>query len=62
MFRFTTGRIAATFLLLSTTALPQTGSAASYLDIAPRGTNTNLITTNPCLSFQTDAVSKRVFR
>ena len=40
MFRFTTGRIAATLLLLSTTALPQTGSAASYLDIAPRGTKT----------------------
>ena len=32
MFRFHTGRIAATLLLLSTTTIPQTALAASYLD------------------------------
>jgi len=31
MFRFNTGRAAAITLLLSTAALPQIGSAASYL-------------------------------
>ena len=32
MFRFRTGRIAATLLLLSTTSIPQTALAASYLE------------------------------
>ena len=40
MFRNHTRRIAAIITLLSTAALPQTGSAASYLDTVQRGTKT----------------------
>lgn len=40
MFRNNTNRIAASLILLSTAALPQTGSAASYLDSVPRGAKT----------------------
>jgi len=41
MFRFNTGRAAAITLLLSTAALPQIGSAASYLDTVQRGAKTS---------------------
>jgi len=41
MFRNRTGRIAATLMLLSTTAISQTAFAASYLDTAKRHVNTN---------------------
>lgn len=40
MFHYRTVRIAAFISLLSTAALPQTGNAASYLDIVPRGAPT----------------------
>jgi len=40
MFHYRTVRIAAFISLLSTSALPQTGYAASYLDTIPRGAPT----------------------
>ena len=40
MFRFHTGRIAATLLLLSTTAIPQTALAASYLEAGQKKVRT----------------------
>ncbi len=41
MFRNNTLRIAAIIMLLSTTAMPQTGLAASYLDTLPKGKKTS---------------------